>query len=384
MLNSLPSQEASPQPFSREVWARLGSSMAFPFAMWFLSRTVIVATMVIITLLNPNLPNGNQAWLGPQLFSYWDSGWYHSIVDKGYEYAPDGKEHSVAFFPLFPLAVWGVMKTGLSFLDAGLLVANLSFLVAVLLLFHWMRERYGHKTAQWITAALVWCPLSLFGTVIYTEGLFLLLTTAALRAFDKGHHFWAAVWGALASATRVTGAMLVPGMLLIAWKEKRGLAAYVAALCCSLGILAFATYCMIRFGDPLAFLQAQKGWGRGGFGFDWDGWLKVLSFGLIGPVQNGDGLIKAVMVFGGGVLLWKERAKLPPVATAFGACALGMVLLGGNVHSIERHAFSIVTLAMAFGLYFRNHLRWGALILAYFGLILAAYSLQFAQQQWVA
>lgn len=42
---------------------------------------------------------------------------------------------------------------------------------------------------------MAWCPLSLFAGVIYTEGLYLLLSTAALRAFDKQQYGWTTFGG---------------------------------------------------------------------------------------------------------------------------------------------------------------------------------------------
>jgi Gpi18-like mannosyltransferase len=92
---------------------------------------------------------------------------------------------------------------------AGTLV-NICFLGAIIIVYLWVEEHHGKSAARWSSAVLAWCPFSLFGTVIYTEGLFLLLSTAALRAFDKKQYFWLALCGALATATRPTGIALIP------------------------------------------------------------------------------------------------------------------------------------------------------------------------------
>ena len=68
----------------------------------------------------------------------WDSGWYLSIAERGYWFDPHGASN-VAFFPLFPLlsAEWPRSRATTS--PAGLLVANLAALGAVLVLWRWVR-----------------------------------------------------------------------------------------------------------------------------------------------------------------------------------------------------------------------------------------------------
>ena len=348
--------------------------------MWLVSRMVIVVGLSLGVLFQPVDPN---AAIDFTMLSRWDSGWYHKIATFGYEYAPDGQAHSIAFFPLFPLLVATAMKAGLDFFEAGALVNNLAFLGALMLLYRWMKERYSLSIARWSVAALAWCPFSLYGSVIYTEGLFLLLTTAALRAFDQRKHVQAAVFGALATATRITGLALIPSMLIVAWREKRSSKAYLAACCVGLGIAAFAAYCLWRFGNPVAFLDAQKGW-RSSLGLDWLSWLKVLTFGVLGPIDSGNGFIKVIMLAGGGALLWVSRAVLPPVALAYAVFSLALILFTGTAASIERYIYGIVSITIAFGLYFSAKPRRGLLLLAYFGLLLAVIAFQYVRYVWIA
>ncbi|BAY46803.1 hypothetical protein SAMD00079811_44180 [Scytonema sp. HK-05] len=102
-----------------------------------------------------------------RLFSHWDGRWYRKIATVGYDYANDGQQHSIAFFPLFRLIVCRIMMLGLPFEVVGTLVNNLAFLGALLLLYRWAEERYGISAAKWATAVMAWCPFSLFGTMIY-------------------------------------------------------------------------------------------------------------------------------------------------------------------------------------------------------------------------
>ncbi|WP_339384209.1 mannosyltransferase family protein [Microcoleus sp. LEGE 07076] len=139
---------------------------------------------------------------GWELFSHWDGKWYVEIATLGYSYADDGEHHSVAFYPLFPLLMRGLTTLGMQVEVAGVLINSLAFLSALVLVYFWVEQRYDTRAAKWTTSVLAWCPFSLFCTVIYTEGLFLLLTASALRAFERGEYIWATVWGALTTATR--------------------------------------------------------------------------------------------------------------------------------------------------------------------------------------
>lgn len=260
----------------------------FILTMWLCSRIIIAIAMVIIAPAISETHRVN-TW-GWDSFTRWDGEWYQLIATSGYEYANDGRTHSVAFFPLYPLICRVVMAFGLPFPIAGTLVNNLAFLLAIFVVFGWVRERHGSNVAKWTVAFMIWCPLSLYGTVTYTEGLFLLLSTLSIRAFDKGDYLWAALWGGLTTATRLTGVVLIPSFLLLAWKERRPLVAYITAVIASLGLLLYIAYCTINFGEPLVFLKVQAAFGhRSAAGFPWQRWVGHLIRGVVGS-RNLDNL----------------------------------------------------------------------------------------------
>lgn len=415
--------------------SQFGFSHGLPFVVvtWLLSRLVILAAMFLIAPALPVPSRGIAPEISWDAFAGWDGQWYQKIALYGYEYANDGKEHNIAFFPLFPLMIRGVMTLGLPFQVAGTLVSNLAFLGALLLLYVWVEECQGKKAARWMTAALAWCPFSLYGTVIYTEGLFMLLITAALRAFEKRQYVWVALWGALASATRLPGVMLTLAFLIVAFRERRGARAYVASLATSVGLLLFIAYCGLHFGNPFAFVDVEHAWGRS-VGFAWEGWLEVFTklvigsidaktgslkdpshpllfvgigvcasllwrfrqrlgwmevggFGILGFLLwllGGDWLIKAVMVFGGIYLLWHLRSQLSRIVWVYGLCAFALILNAGLIISIDRYAYSIVSLAIAFGVLLARFPRWGYPIIGFFALLLVTFTVRFSQHLWVA
>ncbi|WP_392481533.1 hypothetical protein [Nostoc sp. C110] len=414
----------------------LPGGLFFVIAMWFSSRLLIVIAMLLIAPLFPSSSNGVIATFSWDVFHAWDSVWYEKIVTSGYDFSSEVKEiHTVAFFPLFPLLSRIVMFTGLPFKVAGILVNNSAFLAALIILYFWVQELYDTSTARWATATLAWCPYSLYGTVIYTEGLFLLCTTSALRAFDKKQYIWAGFWGALSTATRLPGVALIPAFLFVSWKERRGIKAYIASLTVGLGISLYSLYCQIKFGDALAFIHAQKAWRGDATGFAWEGWWKILMQITVGftnwksgyikdPLYpllfliiigsgyllwhfrvylgmskfrygvyflwlllwslTGDELFKIALVFGGIYLLWLSRDKIPLVTVVYGFSSFALILNTGITASAERYAYGIVSLSMAFGLLLARYPRWGYPIMYFFGILMFTFSIRFARDLWVA
>lgn len=422
---------AKGQMIKGTLWTK---GVLFAVAMWLLSRLLIAATMFLIAPSLPTPPGGITPVVGWGILSQWDSLHYQDIATAGYEYAKDGGAHTIAFFPLFPLVIRAVMVFGLSPEAAGTLVNNLAFLGAMVVLYRWVEERHGMSAARWVTAVLAWCPFSVFGTVIYSEGLFLLLSTAAMLAFDRRQYAWVALWGTLATATRPTGMALIPAFLIAAWIERRGAIAYAAGLATSLGVLLFSLYCAIRFSDPLAFIQAQRAW-RPTFGFDWKGWSKTFMQILIGHTNwkhgaiidplhplllvivvgcgyllwrfrrklssvqvtygfcllvlilwllAGDPFVTVAMVFGSGYLLWHLRTQLSPIVVAYGFCGLGLILVSGGTFSLSRIAYGIVSLSIALGVLLARHPRWGYGTILLFTILLVSFALRFARHLWVA
>ncbi len=367
------------------------NGLIFVFTMWLLSRLLIIAVMHLIApAIVPSAVQNDPKFVaeaGWERFLSWDGNWYRNIATSGYEYADDFKQHSVAFFPLYPIFARGVMSLGISFAAAATIVNNVAFLGALLVLYNWVQERQNTNVARWATAVLAWCPFSLFGTVTYTEGLFLLLSTAALQAFDQKQHVKAGILGALATATRITGLPLIPTFFLVAWKERRSALAYGAGIAVSFGLLAFMLYCAIRFGEPVAFLRAQRGW-QAENGTGWDGWIDLFTQELTlreGASTAFLAVTKVLMFFGGGYVLWRMRSQLPRVAVIFGFCSLAMLFSSGTVvNSVNRYAYGIVSLSFALGVLLSRHPRWGYATMGIFALLSVYFSLRFSWGLWVA
>ncbi len=410
----------------------------FALTMGVLSRTIILLTFFAVSFFSsvPDQPQAVKTEWGWGIFSAWDSPLYQIIATSGYEVInqtePGG---NVAFFPLFPLLIRGLMNLGLPFEIAGFIINNLAFFGALILLYNWVETTNNSQVARWVTAVLAWCPLSIFGTVIYTEGLFLFLSIAALRAFDLEKYPQVILWGSLATATRITGLALIPAFLITSWQKQKSAIAYLSSLFSGLGLLFYSLYCWIKFNNPIAFITVQHTQWQRQTGFDSQGWLKMIMQILIGS-QNwkqgaivdpwhplliliiaiigyllwqyrhqlgavkfdysfcfllvilwliaGDPLLNTSIILGSGYLLWYLRHELSLVAVNYGFCALGLLLASGGTISLSRLAYGIISVSLGLGVMLCHHHRWGYITLGFFTVLLISFSVRFAQHLWVA
>jgi Gpi18-like mannosyltransferase len=414
----------------------------FPASMWLVSRIFIGTAMLLIAPNLPALQDGITPHFGWGIFDAWDSVHYRAISTEGYEFVDDGKQHNLAFFPLFPVSIFIFMKFGFPFELAGLIINNVAFLGTLYFLYSWVKKQCGISAAHWTISVMAYCPMSLFTGVIYTEGLYLLLSTIALRAFDQKQYVWTAICGAMATATRPTGMALIPAFLITAWKQNKPLTAYIAGLLSATGLLIFSVYCKLNFNDFLAFIAAQKGW-RPSLGFDWEGWLNMfmqIPFGnnwYFGWVENDEGgikdfwyplffglivisssclfywrkyfnplifyagyaiiilsliiadqglinnLLNVSMILGSTYLLWYFRQQLTPVMVVYGFCGIGLLLASGGTISLSRLAYGIVPLSAAIGICLSRYPRQAYLVMGLFITLLGKLAIGFAQEIWV-
>jgi len=411
-----------------EVQRSWQKRLLFPFSLWLFSRLLICAVMGAACLL-PAPSGGIAATFDWKLFTAWDSDFYERIAVFGYK-----NPHSIAFFPLFPLIVRGVMALGLPFAVAGTLVNNLAFLAALIFIYNWVANSYSQSVARWTVIALAWFPLSIFGTVVYSEGLYLLFSSVALRAFEQKRYKWVVLGGALATATRPTAIPLIPTFLIVSWRERRKAKAYFASLASGLGLLLYSLYCQIYFQDALAFIHVQKAWQpvQDFFGQDWlktiaqivvgarnwqkgtivDVWHPLLVVAIclssyllwrcdrkLGLVKTrygfcflgfilwlvaGNPLVNTTTVFGGMYLLWYFRALLSLTLFTYGIFSYVLIFSTGRTTSAERYVYGIVSIAIAFGILLSRYPRTGYIISAFLAFLLVLYSLRFAQHLWVA
>jgi hypothetical protein len=146
----------------------------------------------------------------------WDGQWYLDIVLHGYASSPlgaDGQpaQTTLAFFPLFPLVVRGLMTvTGLGF---GIVAPTLSLVaggVGVLVVYRLVEDRLDRRRALGCVAMLCCFVSAPILQAAYTEGTALLLVATTLLLLARRRYLWAILPVLLLGFTRNIALVLLP------------------------------------------------------------------------------------------------------------------------------------------------------------------------------
>src|SRR5918911_1171464 len=147
-----------------------------------------------------------------------DINWYQDIAAQGYERRPfdASAPHNWAFFPAFPLLWRAASRLTGEMLVTGVVLSNVLFFFALVFVYKAARE-FGltHDAADRALFYLAAFPFSYFFSLPMTESLFLLLTAASFYAGRRRAWWLAGLLGALASATRVVGVLVLPALVVL-------------------------------------------------------------------------------------------------------------------------------------------------------------------------
>jgi Gpi18-like mannosyltransferase len=252
-----------------------------------LTAVVAVAPAVVPAAHAPPRPRIGLDWVFGNWLQ-WDAWWYVAIAMHGYTYRP-GHMSAVAFFPVYPLLVRAlafVLPGGVPV--AALLVTTACGLGALLLFHRWCARRMSSRAALLAVGALAFYPYAwfLYGTA-YSDALFLVFVLGAFLALEADRTVVSGLLGALATATRPTGIVIVIGLVAVA-ADRRGLLggggprsklrrADAAVLLSVAGIALWCVWLAIRFGNPFAFVETEgaRGWNQAP---GMHTWLKVAFF----------------------------------------------------------------------------------------------------------
>jgi hypothetical protein len=278
----LPAETSGPATASPS-FRQLLLDVGVPFAV---SR----ALLLLLAWLFANQPRGatwilkfaERGWAYSQahwldVWARWDSEWYLGIVKHGYQkggYAI-GEYTSLAFFPVYPQVVrllyrilpaaWQGDQAAVAL---GVLVANLCALGALAVLYWHVRARFDDRAvAQRSVLFLLVFPTAFYLGCFYTESTFLLLAVAAYHMAWRRRWAAAAVLGALLSATRTIGMLMVLPFLWMQLEDAEFKLGKLGRrvgwlLLVPVGFLAYAVYLWQVTGDAAAVLVVQRAWRR--------------------------------------------------------------------------------------------------------------------------
>jgi hypothetical protein len=205
-------------------------------------------------------------------FKQWDSGWYLDIAQRGYTYVP-GKECSVVFFPLYPVLLgWLTFGGAVDGRVVGYLISNGSLFFGIVVLWKLtVLEMRDESCAKHVVQLLLFNPMTVFYSSIYTESLYLLCLVSTLYFARTERWLLAGICAYAAALSRVVGLLLVVPLACeyflqnhphLTWRKPNVWRALVCFAAPALGFLTYVGYLGRAFGEPLAFLKAEAVWGR--------------------------------------------------------------------------------------------------------------------------
>src|SRR4051812_14391746 len=176
-----------------------------PFLVWGWSRLLTLLAVAMVGWVQRPRGSGDLVAALVTPLRSWDGFWYLSVAQYGYD-PTIAHGNSPAFFPLYPLAVAAVAKVlPFSFAVTGVIVSNLVFLPALMVLHRLTRDRFGDAVARRTITYLAISPLSFVFSMVYTESLALLLICGAFLLLEQRRVLAASAVGALATLARPVG-----------------------------------------------------------------------------------------------------------------------------------------------------------------------------------
>lgn len=212
-------------------------------------------------------PWGEEATRRAPAFARFDSGWYNSIVEKGYPPPPaEGAQSEHAFFPLYPMTARAIhLATGLDSFRAAVVVSWAALLLAVPLLAAEARERFGARADLRALPFLLLYPVAFFLAAVYTESLFLLVALLAFRAARRNELALALLFGLLLGLTRAPAVAVGPALAVAWWLSgaagaRRATGAALLLVAPLAGVLAWVFGIGLLQGEPMLFFRSMGAW----------------------------------------------------------------------------------------------------------------------------
>lgn len=232
---------------------------------WCATRALILVITYVAPALRGSARVGSEdAVVGPlRRWVVQDGAQIASIAQHGY-----GQPGNATYLPLLPLLEHLLAPlTGGDYGLAGLVIANLSFLGALVVLRELLGRDFDAEVARRTLLYLAIFPFAFSFFAPLNESLYLLLSAGVFLAL-RGRHWWlAGLLGSLAMLTSYQAlALLVPFVVEVMAAMRYGLARWWHILWAALipaGLAAYAIYLYRLFGDPLAFARARNRSGLG-------------------------------------------------------------------------------------------------------------------------
>ena len=275
-----------PGTFTRPLLAIALSALAFRLV----SALLALYANVVFPLYQPEQFTFGKTSPFWDTFARYDSGAFYQIARYGYSGGPNrfvaGGRSTIAYFPVYPLLMRYVGRLfgsspGDLFLG-GIVVSWIAFTLAMGVLFCLARLDLSPRAAERAVLLAAIFPFAFFYGVVYTEAVFLLFTVSSFYCFRTRRWIAGGVCGALATATRVNGILMLPALAWTAWRSaepdaRDRLLAVLGLLLVACGVGAYSLYIYRLSGNPFEWAATIGRWGYYPGGAPWPALVRLVQ-----------------------------------------------------------------------------------------------------------
>ena len=322
---------------------KIKQNIQFPLLVFFVSRAIfLIPALISLYFLLPYRnapPAGHHLYHGgsqhPNFWinavQKWDAYWFLNVTREGYywfEVPTKGENNqemfdqatNITIFPLLPF----LMKTlSFGFLDIsiiGVLICNLSFALALIYLFKYLKDHMELEIARRTILYFSLFPIAFIYSSIYSESLFILLSVLVFYFVDKKEYLFAGLCAMLLTASRTLGIIIIPALL--AWLfmdyiryKKFSLGILIPIIMAPVGIILFFLWVFHVSGHWNGYFLAQKAWGKS-LGTPWNLLEYVFSIFRYNGLDFHKIMPDAFFIFPVSLFsLWKFHKVSLPLAT---------------------------------------------------------------------
>lgn len=329
-------------------------------------------------------PDNAYGWMGYKEFlnrdfsfenvlTLWDGRWYVGLAKNGYSFDPNGQSN-VAFLPLYPLLLRGMNYITHSYALAGLLINVVALVAAAYGLLRLGKlEKISESDSRRAILYFLIYPTAIFFAAVYTEALFLALAIWFFVCAKEKQWGRAALFGALAAATRLPGIFLVFPLFYYLWQTRAQWRSYLWSGVIALGTAAYLAAQYFYTGHALAFLTAQKHWGRVFGHFNPDHLYWITRAGIANSsidVLWGIALVTSIV--------WVGK-KLDWGYALYAAAIILIPLTSGSLLSLARFGMVLFPISLTLA---KAKPHWQTVYIVVASVLLAFYTTQFVNGYW--
>lgn len=349
------------------------------------NQTLFIAIWALVVLIIfylgfSSLPHSN---LFPNDFlrslANWDGGHFLSIAQYGYK---DPSQY--VFFPLYPILINLLTQITQNYLMSAILISFVCFFMAINLLYQLISLDFGKQFAQRGILALLFFPLSFHFLTVYSESLFLFLTIATFLSVRKNNFLLATIFGALASATRLSGLGVSLSLIALVFLTDKFNSKNWVVLLSPLGFLIYAGYLYNQTGDPLYFIHAESYYWKSGLVIPGSALIFTLKQ-LLAPnflVNNFRVLLDFAFAVFGLVAVYKVWKKLGLHYALFAIFSISLPLFSPTIVALPRYLITIFPIFIILAFVKNQYLIFFYQV---FGLMAATiYAVLFINGYWVS